>query len=89
MVTAGGIGYVNAVAVRSGYRRFGLGRQLWDTFGARAASAGATEVQAITHPTNKDSILFHVGLGMSAREIVDYAGPDQPRMVFRRVLSPG
>jgi ribosomal protein S18 acetylase RimI-like enzyme len=86
VVTSGGIGYVNAVAVRSGFRRLGLGRRLWDLFGARAASVGATELQAITHPTNKDSILFHTGLGMSAQEIVDYAGPGQPRVLFRRAL---
>jgi ribosomal protein S18 acetylase RimI-like enzyme len=86
VVTAGGTGYVNAVAVRSGYRRLGLGRRLWDLFGVRAAAAGATELQAITSPTNKNSILFHVGLGMSAQEVMDYAGPGQPRVVFHRAL---
>jgi ribosomal protein S18 acetylase RimI-like enzyme len=86
VVTAGGIGYVNAVAVRTGYRRLGLGRRLWDMFGALAASAGARELQAITHPTNQGSILFHAGLGMSAQEIRDYAGPGEPRVLFRRAL---
>jgi ribosomal protein S18 acetylase RimI-like enzyme len=86
VVTAAGIGYVNAVAVRSGYRRTGLGRRLWTVFAARAAQAGATEVQAITSPGNLGSIAFHTGLGMSADEIPDYAGPGQARMLFRRAL---
>jgi ribosomal protein S18 acetylase RimI-like enzyme len=86
VVTAGGLGYVHAVAVRRGYRRTGLGRQLWDLFGRLAASAGATELQAITSPGNATSIAFHVGLGMSAREVLDYAGPGQPRVVFHRAL---
>jgi ribosomal protein S18 acetylase RimI-like enzyme len=83
VVTTGAIGYVHAVAVRSGYRRFGLGRQMWDLFGALAVADGATELQAITTPDNQSSILFHTGLGMSAQEIPDYAGPGQARVLFR------
>ncbi len=86
VVTAGGVGYVHAVAVRSGYRRIGLGRRMWDLFGRLAASAGATDLQAIAVPANDASIAFHVGLGMSAREILDYAGPGQPRVLFHREL---
>lgn len=78
-----GIGYVHAVAVRRGWRRFGLGRQLWGRFGELAASAGARELQAITTPENAGSIAFHTGLGMSAQEVADYAGPGRPRVLFR------
>lgn len=88
VVTAGpdSVGYVHAVAVRQGYRRLGLGRRLWGLFGALAASAGARELQAITRPENAGSIAFHTGLGMSAREDADYAGPGQPRVLFRLEL---
>jgi ribosomal protein S18 acetylase RimI-like enzyme len=86
VVTAGGIGYVQAVAVRGGYRRTGLGRRLWAVFAAGAAAAGATELQAVTNPDNLGSIAFHTGLGMAAEEIPDYAGPGQDRVLFRRVL---
>ncbi len=86
VVTTGALGYVHAVAVRSGYRRTGLGRRLWDLFGRLAAAEGATELQAITSPGNAASIAFHVGLGMSAREIADYAGAGQPRILFHRAL---
>jgi ribosomal protein S18 acetylase RimI-like enzyme len=88
VVTASGIGYVQAVAVRVGYRRTGLGRRLWAVFAADAATAGAAEVQAITTPGNLGSIAFHTGLGMTAEEIPDYSGPGQDRVRFRRVLCP-
>ena len=56
---------------------------MWDLFGALAVADGATELQAITTPDNLGSILFHTGLGMSAQEIPDYAGPGQARVLFR------
>jgi hypothetical protein len=68
---------------RHGHRRFGLGRRVWDLFGALAMTTGARELQAITTPENTGSIAFHTGLGMSGREVVDYAGPGQARVLFR------
>jgi hypothetical protein len=59
---------------------------LWAVFSERAAAAGATEVQAITSAGNLGSIAFHTGLGMSAEEIPDYAGPGEHRVLFRREL---
>jgi ribosomal protein S18 acetylase RimI-like enzyme len=86
VVTRAGIGYVHALAVRPAYRRLGLGREMWGLFGAKAAASGAHELQAITHPSNLGSIAFHTGLGMSAEEILDYAGPGEPRVLFRRAV---
>jgi ribosomal protein S18 acetylase RimI-like enzyme len=86
VVTADGLGFVHAIAVRHGYRRTGLGQRLWAEFATRAAAAGARELQAITSPGNAASIAFHTGLGMTAEEISDYGGPGQARVVFRRVL---
>jgi ribosomal protein S18 acetylase RimI-like enzyme len=87
VVTAGGLGYVQAIAVRPAYRAHGLGRALWRTFARRAAAEGATEVQAITSPVNTNSIAFHTRLGMSAVEIPDYAGPGQHRVLFRAPVA--
>lgn len=86
VVTAGGLGFVQAVAVRRGYRRTGLGQRLWARFAQQAAAAGARELEAVTAPGNLGSIAFHTGLGMSAQEVPDYGGPGQARVVFRREL---
>jgi hypothetical protein len=50
-------------------------------------AAGATELQAITSPVNTGSVAFHTRLGMSAREIADYAGPGLHRVLFRAPVS--
>ena len=86
VVTADGLGFVHAIAVRQGYRRTGLGRRMWAEFATRAAATGARELQAITSPDNDTSIAFHTGLGMSAQEVADFGGPGQARVVFRREL---
>src|SRR5215468_6592445 len=83
VITAGGLGYVHAIAIRPSYRGRGLGRALWLTFARRAAAEGAVELQAITSPANVSSIAFHTRLGMSAVTIPDYAGPGQDRVLFR------
>lgn len=83
VITAAGLGYVHAVAVRPAYRGRGLGRALWQSFARRAASEGAVELQAITSPANTTSIGFHTRLGMSAVMMPDYAGPGQDRVLFR------
>ncbi len=91
VVTADGTGYVQLIAVLPGYRRQGLATRLWRRFAQAAQDAGAVRLEAITGPPNTGSIAFHTGLGMSAEEIPDYAGPGQPRVVFRapvEVVSP-
>jgi ribosomal protein S18 acetylase RimI-like enzyme len=82
VVTADGVGYVQAIAVLPAYRRAGLAARLWRDFAAQAAAAGATRLAAVTTPTNTVSVAFHTGLGMAAEEIPDYAGPGQPRILF-------
>ncbi len=86
VVTLDGIGYVHAVAVRAGHRRYGIGRALWHAFTDRACTAGARELHAVTSPGNTGSVAFHTGLGMSAEEIPDYGGPGRARVLLRRVL---
>jgi ribosomal protein S18 acetylase RimI-like enzyme len=86
-VTTSRLGYVHVIAVRAGHRGAGVGRELWRTFARNAMAAGATELQAITSPVNTGSVAFHTRLGMSAREIADYAGPGQHRVLFRAPVS--
>ena len=83
VVTADGLGYVQLIAVLPGYRRSGVAGRLWRTFALAARRAGATRLEAITSPVNSGSVAFHTGLGMSAEEVPDFAGPGQARVVFR------
>jgi GNAT superfamily N-acetyltransferase len=86
-VAPAGVGYVHLVGVRDSHRRRGLGRRLYDEFGRRAREHGAVALKAITTPGNRASIAFHSALGMSAETVADYAGPGEPRVVFRADLE--
>jgi hypothetical protein len=43
-------------------------------------------LKAITSVANTGSIAFHRALGFEATVVDDYAGPGNPRAVFRRPL---
>jgi ribosomal protein S18 acetylase RimI-like enzyme len=88
IVTAKRQGYVHAVAVRQDHRGRGHARRLYGAFAELATAQGCTTLNAITTPTNQDSISFHRSIGMSAEEVPDYSGPGQPRMVLSRELAP-
>jgi hypothetical protein len=47
-----------------------------------AVARGCSYLKAITTATNAGSIAFHESLGMQSREVPDYAGPGQSRVVF-------
>lgn len=87
--------YANVIAVRSGYRRRGLGRRLYEHFIAYAVSRGCRQLKAVTAPTNQGSIAFHLSLGMGMigepneegiPVVRDYSGPGQDRVVFLKQL---
>jgi GNAT superfamily N-acetyltransferase len=90
-------GYVHLVAVREGYRRRGLARQLYRHFIEFARARGCREVKAITTPGNARSIAFHTALGMRMEGepnaegvpvVRDYSGPGEDRVVFRMAVVP-
>ena len=87
--TARGLAYAHLIAVRVDSRRRGVGKLLYDAFFDDAQRRGARRVEAMTTTTNTDSIAFHRRLGLSADVVPNYAGPDAPRILFRRSLSPG
>jgi ribosomal protein S18 acetylase RimI-like enzyme len=92
LLTPAGTGYVHLVAVREGRRHEGLGRRLYEEFESIVQSLGGVRLKAITRPENRRSIAFHRAVGFTVREIPDYSGPGEPRMVFVRELgtpSPG
>ena len=83
-VTTHGLAYVHLIAARSDRQGQGLGRRLYQAFLDRARAQGAERVQAVTTPSNHGSIAFHQRLGFTSELVADYAGPDQPRLLFTR-----
>jgi GNAT superfamily N-acetyltransferase len=83
------VGYVHLIATRVGQRRHGVAKLLFEHFEQLVAARGCTGVKAITTPANTGSIAFHRALGMSVSEQPDYAGPGNPRIVFRRDVNGG
>jgi GNAT superfamily N-acetyltransferase len=87
VASANGTAYVHVVAVRKGHRGLGLATLLYEEFIRDAKSRGARSLKATTTPGNTPSLAFHERLGMTAREIPDYAGPGRSRVVLSRELS--
>lgn len=85
-VTPSGTGYVHLITTRDDIRGTGLGRRLYAAFADAAHRQGARRLKALTSLGNTTSIAFHRSLGFDAEIVDDYNGPDQARVVFRRVL---
>ena len=85
IVTAKRRGYVHVVATRDDH---GHARRLYERFTELAVTRGCGEIKAITSPANHGSIAFHESVGMRGREVPDYAGPGQARIVFTRDVGP-
>ena len=83
----GETGYVHLVGIDPHYRRRGVGKLLYDSFERECRAAGCKALKAITTLGNEGSVRFHVALGWIATEVADYAGPERPRVVFRKELS--
>lgn len=91
------VAYVHYAAVSPRCRRQGLGRQLYERFFERVASLGCNEVQAIAPPVNSGLIAFHRQLAFDVVDAggfacgifvsLDYAGPGQHRVLFRKRLA--
>jgi ribosomal protein S18 acetylase RimI-like enzyme len=89
------VGYVHLIAVRAAARRRGLGQKLFTHFVELARQHGCAHIKAITTPSNAGSIAFHQDLGMQLLGkpndagipiVADYAGPDEPRVVFWKAI---
>jgi GNAT superfamily N-acetyltransferase len=90
------VGYVHLIAVRAPARRQGLGKKLFRHFVEFARHHGCKSVKAITSPANSSSIAFHKSLGMQLlgepnaagiRIVPDYAGRNEPRVVFWKPIE--
>ncbi|WP_118972865.1 GNAT family N-acetyltransferase [Taibaiella koreensis] len=90
------LAYAHLVAVREGYKRQGLGRQLYRHFIGVAKEKGYGVLKAITTTDNPASIRFHTGvigmqmkgedMGAGIPVVQDYSGPGMHRVVFTKAL---
>jgi ribosomal protein S18 acetylase RimI-like enzyme len=91
------IAYIHFVGVSPEARGAGIARSLYERFFSLVRSLGCTEVHCITSPGNTGSIAFHQRIGFSILSgngyhegvpvTLDYAGPGQHRVLFRRSLQ--
>lgn len=82
-----GPAYVHLVAARQDFRHQGIGRRLYVRFLEIARDKGLSEVQATTEQDNSGAISFHASMGFEGELIADYAGADNPRVLFTRFLN--
>jgi GNAT superfamily N-acetyltransferase len=89
------VGYLHLIAVHASARRRRLGETLFAHFVDFARRHGCQHIKAITTPTNAGSIAFHKSLGMELRGepdangvpvVRDYAGRNEPRVVFWKAI---
>jgi ribosomal protein S18 acetylase RimI-like enzyme len=80
------VAYIHMVGIHPDHRRRGVGKELYETFTARARAAGAVRLKAITNVGNEGSIDFHRALGFDVAESPDYAGTSRARIVFTKAL---
>jgi GNAT superfamily N-acetyltransferase len=80
------LAYIHFHVVDPAWRGRGVGRLLYERFGARAAERGCTRVRALAAPALEGSRRFHEALGFEGRFEPGYVGPDQDRIVYERPL---
>lgn len=80
------LAYVHFHMVDPAMRGRGVGRALYEEFGARLHALGCTRVRALAAPTNATSLRFHEALGFTGTFRSGHLGPGQDRVVFERPL---
>ena len=92
--------YVHFIGVDPTQRGGGLGRQLYRHFEEKVVSVGCSKIEAVTSPSNQNSLAFHEALGFVAVEpngstalpseaqgVSDYDGAGEDRVLLRKWLS--
>jgi ribosomal protein S18 acetylase RimI-like enzyme len=92
--------YVHFIGVDPTQRGGGLGRQLYRHFEKKVVSVGCSTIEAVTSPSNQNSLAFHEALGFVAVEpngttalpseaqgVRDYDGAGEDRVLLRKSLS--
>lgn len=88
--------YIHFVGVHPDYRKYNIGKQLYDQFFAVVSQNGRNIVRCVTSPVNKASIAFHTKMGFEIEEgnknesgiqvNTDYDGENQDRVLFVKYL---
>lgn len=81
------VAYIHFVGVDPQRRSQGVGRTLYEWFFVTAAALGCTRVTCVTGPGNTRSRAFHAAMGFNEREVENYDGLGESRMVFERPLT--
>jgi ribosomal protein S18 acetylase RimI-like enzyme len=92
--------YVHFIGVDPVHRGRGLGRLLHHHFEEKVVSIGCSTIEAVTSPSNLNSLAFHEALGFVAVEpdgsialpseaqgVKDYDGVGENRIMLRKSLS--
>lgn len=81
------VAYIHFVGVDPAARGRGVGRLLYEWFLIAARERGRTRVQCVTSPLNTGSLAFHRAMGFDGREVADYDGPGEHRVVLAKDLG--
>ncbi len=89
--------YIHFVGVHPEHRNRKIGKMLYEHFFNIVNQLGCDTVRCITSPVNKNSILFHTGLGFyiengnnqadGVHVFKDYAGAGKDRVLFTKRLD--
>ncbi len=92
--------YVHFIGIDPTQRGRGLGRRLYQHFEEQVVSVGCSKIEAVTSPSNQNSLAFHEALGFVAVEpngptalpskaqgVRDYDGAGEDRVLLRKWLS--
>ena len=89
--------YIHFVGIHPEFRKYGLGRQLYERFFETVRARGCDSVHCITAPINSGSIAFHQRMGFHVEKsdrqhegvpyTANYDGPGQDRVLFVKTLA--
>lgn len=91
------VGYIHFAGVHPQFRKFGIGRVLYEEFYSVCKANNRSTVRSCTSPVNKLSISFHQKLGFEIEPgdgiidgvsvTLDYLGKGHPKVLFKKVLA--
>lgn len=79
--------YIHFVGVNPKYRNQGLAKLLYEHFFTQVREKGCRYVKCITTPVNEGSIQFHQAIGFDVTLVKGYAGENEDRIVFRKMIN--
>lgn len=91
------VGYIHFAGVHPQFRKFGIGRRLYEKFYAACKANGRSIVKSCTSPVNKLSINFHRKMGFEIEAgngivdgvpvTLDYLAKGNPKVLFKKILD--